>query len=240
MSELGNSIKAEQLIVFSDNNLIVACKEPGLPTVPLKKNINQDCLLNRLSKIYPELKDSYSEKYWEGSAVHRLDNATSGLVLFARNKEFYHYLIKLQNEDRIIKTYCALCDCTLTDETHISEVLSAGYIESYFKSYGRKGMYVKPVFDVKKADCDRMYRTDYEAKLSDGYCFTCRITRGFRHQIRTHLSYLGFPIKGDNLYNPLLNKDNVYKPIQLMLSCTEISVPDPDKKNSDMTFKLHQ
>ena len=53
-----------------------------------------------------------------------------------------------------------------------------------------------------------------EIKKKETVCFhvkkniaVCRITEGYRHQVRAHLAYSGYPICGDKLYNPNAKPD---------------------------------
>jgi 23S rRNA pseudouridine1911/1915/1917 synthase len=78
-------------------------------------------------------------------------------------------------------------------------------IESYFRPYGPGRKLVRPVIDAEKKhkeiakDKGSFYRT--EIINIDNNAFTVSIKRGFRHQIRCHLCWIGFPIKNDPLYS---------------------------------------
>jgi len=78
-------------------------------------------------------------------------------------------------------------------------------IESYFRPYGPGRKLVRPVIEDGKKhkeiakDKGNHYRT--EIINIDGNVFTVRIKRGFRHQIRCHLCWVGFPILNDPLYS---------------------------------------
>ncbi|MCR4676191.1 MAG: RNA pseudouridine synthase [Sphaerochaetaceae bacterium] len=196
------------LILYEDRDFIIADKPHGLPTVPLKRDLQQETLLKEVSVLYPEVLHSYGRNYWEGGALHRLDTDTSGLVIFARNQAFYDYLFGEQLNDRFVKQYRADTDGD-TEEREIS---------SYFRAFGEGRKRVKVELNPEKADSPVLYRTTIEKKESGVY--SCTITRGFRHQIRAHLAYLGCPIKGDRLYNPE-NPGSV-----LLLDCQSVSFGD--------------
>jgi 23S rRNA pseudouridine1911/1915/1917 synthase len=86
-------------------------------------------------------------------------------------------------------------------------------IESYFRPYGPGKKLVRPVInDGKKhkeiaMDKGGFYKTEITG--IDGNVFTMRIRRGFRHQIRCHLCWIGFPILNDPLYNQMYNQVSV-------------------------------
>lgn len=204
------------MIVYECTRFLIAYKPHGLPTVPLKGQ-DADTLLSRVGKLYPDVLEPYSDKYWEGGAVHRLDNDTAGLVIFALDKDFYNGIINAQNSGLFRKTYTAACSN--------AEIAGPMTISSYFRAFGPGRKTVKPETDVSKADSPVLYTTTVEKVESD--ILTVSITRGFRHQIRSHLAWKGFPIKGDKLYNKTDNQG------ELRLECTAVEFPLDGK-----TFKL--
>lgn len=195
------------------DDFLIVFKPHNLPTVPLK-NQETDTLLDRVSLDFPEVKTVYGKNSWEGSALHRLDTATAGLVLFARNQKAYDRLSQLQSEDKMIKTYIAESKGK-TDKENIT-------VSTYFRSFGPKGQMVKAEEVKEKSDNGRLYTTTIKKLNSntENTVFECKITRGFRHQIRVHLAYIGCPITGDTLYNP--EKENS----DLMLTCTGLEFED--------------
>ena len=212
-------------VIYENKDLLVFYKPAGLPTVPLK-NGEGDTLLSECALSYPEILSPWGRNSWEGSIIHRLDTPTSGLVLSPRNKEFYDYLSFLQSEDKILKTYRAevsemeekmegfeSCPYSFSEDGYVK-------IVSSFRPYGPKGASVRPLLKRRKGD-ERQYET--EVRRVDENNVDCVIKRGFRHQIRCHLSWLGLPIIGDQRYG---GKEN---PI-LMLEAVKVSFPSLDGK----------
>jgi 23S rRNA pseudouridine1911/1915/1917 synthase len=97
--------------------------------------------------------------------------------------------------------------------------LSSGFvIESFFRPYGPGRKQVRPVTEAQAGGKtaryeiarDRLpcgssgcYRTEIVnlSKIDDThYAFTARLARGFRHHIRCHLAWIGFPVANDPLY----------------------------------------
>jgi 23S rRNA pseudouridine1911/1915/1917 synthase len=84
-------------------------------------------------------------------------------------------------------------------------------IESFFRPYGPGRKQVRPVTDAGykhrkiASDNARFYRTEivgvWEASPLQ-YVITVRLCRGFRHQIRCHLAWIGCPVLNDPLYGP--------------------------------------
>lgn len=212
-------------VIYENKDLLVFYKPAGLPTVPLK-NGEGDTLLSECALSYPEILSPWGRNSWEGSIIHRLDTPTSGLVLSPRNKEFYDYLSFLQSEDKILKTYRA-------EVSEMEEKMEGfescpysfsqdGYVKiiSSFRAYGPKGASVRPLYKRRKGD-ERQYET--EVRRVDENNVECVIKRGFRHQIRCHLSWLGLPIIGDQRYG---GKENP----MLMLEAVKVSFPSLDGK----------
>ena len=156
-------------LIAQTPHYLVVCKDHGLPTVPLIKNVNEDSLLKQVSASYPEV----LEGTHEGLILHRLDTATSGLVLIARSMEVYSYFQEEQRMGRFIKTYYAL--------TSKVDRLPPGYppnnvaldrvekyeITSSFRPYGKGRREVRPVTNESN---------HFHKKGSSSYLYTSRIT----------------------------------------------------------------
>lgn len=199
------------LIRYSCPDFVLAFKMHNIPTVPLKGQDTQT-LLSLVAQQYPQVLEVCGKNPWEGSTLHRLDTATEGLVMFALNQHFYDYASELQRCDLMTKTYMAVSP--VTDEVHTRE------ISTYFRAYGKGHRTVKPETDIRKSDNGRLYTTRIlSCELQeDRTVFICEITRGFRHQIRAHLAYIGHPIEGDDLYSEDKEKD-------LALTCQALRFP---------------
>jgi 23S rRNA pseudouridine1911/1915/1917 synthase len=140
--------------------------------------------------------------------MHRLDYETHGLVIFEKNEKSFNFFKDLQDEGKFIKEYSAVC-------VSAEKACREGFppppleqqpmiIESYFRPYGPERKLVRPVIDIEKKhkeiakDKGGFYRTEI-ISIEDNV-YTVRIKRGFRHQIRCHLCWIGFPIQNDPLY----------------------------------------
>ena len=209
------------VIVFESEDFLIADKPHGIPTVPLKGQKPDATLLGLVNSEYPEVMDICGRNPWEGGTGHRLDTATAGLVVFARTQAFYDYLQEIQQANLFRKTYRAETvendslkglDIQIQDKREFK-------IMSYFRAYGKGSKAVRPVQDIKRADSPVLYTT---TAIKDGDVFTCTITRGFRHQIRSHLAWIGHPVKGDCLYGTGNDGDT------LELDCLQVRFPLPD------------
>jgi len=198
----------EPYVLKETDDYAVVFKPPKMHCVPLKKKDDRLCggttLLEWYAEKYPPVFD----------IMHRLDFETHGLVLFAKNAKSFEYFRSLQERGEFVKEYCAVCES--------SSLAAAGFpppsdfsdselslknplvIESWFRPYGPGRKLVRPVIEDGKKhreiakDRGGFYRTEIIGR--DGNVFTARIKRGFRHQIRCHLCWIGFPILNDPLY----------------------------------------
>ena len=206
-------------VIFENHDILAFYKPKNLPTVPLK---GQECdtLLSIGAKDFPEILSPYGKNPWEGTILHRLDTPTSGIVIAARNKETYNYLVSLQDTDKIEKKYRAEISDSRKEMMGFEPFpysFSKGRMEivSSFRSFGPKGASVRPLLLKRKED-QRIYNTIVES-ITDKSVL-CTITRGFRHQIRCHLSWSGHPIVGDDRYG---GEENDF----LLLEAVSVSFP---------------
>ena len=185
-------------ILHSCADFIIADKPHGIPTVPLKNRDMEGTLLALVAAECPDILSVEGRNPWEYGTLHRLDTATSGLVVFARTQEAYAYLSDIQEKDLMEKTYRAVVtrgDRLRGFDRPDSKTFT---ITSYFRSYGPKSREVRPTQDIRRADTPLLYTTRV-ADCGDNIMH-CTITRGFRHQIRAHLAWAGLPIVGDPIY----------------------------------------
>ena len=91
-------------IHFEDAHLLVVEKPPGLLSVPGRGPEKTDCVVARAARRYGWVRE-----------VHRLDQATSGLMILARNPDSHRRLSAAFAERRVEKTYIALVPSRLSD-----------------------------------------------------------------------------------------------------------------------------
>jgi 23S rRNA pseudouridine1911/1915/1917 synthase len=183
----------------------VVYKPPGIHCAPLGEDAKNTLLYwyaSCATAKYPDM---------ETAPVHRLDHDTHGLVLFANNRDALDHFKRQQKEGSFVKEYSAKCGkekCILpgfpprlTNDDGEDKTFA---IKSFFRPYGPGRKQVRPVIDPGKKrretakDNGAFYRTEVLGVKGD--LFILRIYRGFRHQIRCHLCWIGRPILGDSLY----------------------------------------
>jgi 23S rRNA pseudouridine955/2504/2580 synthase len=134
--------------------------------------------------------------------VHRLDRETSGVLLVAKKRSALvgmHKLLRGETDARIEKHYFALVKGAWPDQRRSVRIKLAKYItaagEKRVSVDEEEGQDAHTIFT-------RLEQFDKTATLLD-----CDIRTGRTHQIRVHLTHLGFPIIGDDKYGDFaLNK----------------------------------
>jgi 23S rRNA pseudouridine1911/1915/1917 synthase len=184
-------------IYFEDNEIAVVDKPAGLVVHP-GSGTTQATLVHGLLFHFQELSDVGGEA--RPGIVHRLDKKTSGLLVVAKNNVAHARLSKEFQDRAIQKKYIALVHGKLKQPTGTIE-LSVGRHPTI-----RTKMSVSPVRG-------RSAFTEYRV-VEDFRGFSLlevRIKTGRTHQIRVHLSAIGHPIVGDDVYGERSYKEFVRK-----------------------------
>ena len=201
----------------ADSPFLVVVKPAGLPSAPLRAG--EESVLTEAIRLFPEIENVHGKKDVEKGLVHRIDTETTGLVLIATTQESYDALIRAQQDNRFEKWYRAeverIPDCARllagfppVPKSALCESGNAKKeftVTSAFRAFGVKGQQVRPVTEsAGRAALKKGGTTQYTTEISfeSETVALCHITRGFRHQVRSHLAWCGFPVKGDALYNP--------------------------------------
>lgn len=198
---------------------LVLEKPAGVPSAPLFAGDTQNALFEA-ETLFPQIRSVHGKKEIEAGLLHRIDTQTRGLLLLAASKEFYDHIILSQERGEFVKTYFAECACDKENAAKLGgfpfmpEICDTNFgqsqtVSSYFRFYGEGRREVRPVleegskFAIKKLGAKKSYSTKIEILSCDKNCakIKCRIKKGFRHQVRCHLAWLGFPVLGDAIYN---------------------------------------
>ena len=220
---------------------LVIYKPKGLPSAPLVEGDTENALAQTMEK-FPEICDVHGKKEIEYGLLHRLDTATDGLMVIATSQECYDFLMEEQRAGRFIKYYTAQCDIIPDNAERLGgfppDTPNLTNVSSFFRPYGEGRKEVRPVTEksgkaaLAKLGKAKLYSTEISIqKQGDNTALaTCRITEGYRHQVRCHLAWAGYPVIGDQLYNSnFKNCDSDIKKAEnvLMFSASKISFEYP-------------
>ncbi|GAC16811.1 pseudouridine synthase [Aliiglaciecola lipolytica] len=165
-------------ILYQDEDLLVLNKSSGLLTVPGKALEHKDSLQLRVQRAFPT-----------ATIVHRLDMATSGLIVLALNMDSHRKISKSFELRQTAKTYIARVHGKLKDpQGSIDLPLICDWPNR-----------PKQMVDFERG---KKALTHWKCLASDEHESLVELTpvTGRSHQLRVHMLSLGHPILGDRLY----------------------------------------
>ena len=200
-------------VLFEDNHLLVVNKQPS---EIVQGDKTGDMPLNEQYKHFLQQKYHKPGNVFLG-VVHRIDRPTSGIVVFAKTSKALARMNRMLQEHQITKYYWAVVAKAMEKPT--------GTLEHYMVRNPQKNKsYAFPGFR-KNAKIARM---EYETLgHSDRYyLLQIRLVTGRHHQVRSQLSAIGNPIKGDLKYGfYTTNKD-----ASIHLHARKVIFPHPVKE----------
>ena len=174
--------------LYEDEHLLVLDKPADLLSVPGRGPDKQDCLIHRALAYWPD-----------ALVVHRLDMATSGLIIFARNKEVQRQLGDAFAQRQVHKRYTAIVAGNVAARADngwnsIDAPLICDWerrpLQKVDPEHGKPSLthYQRhPQQDDVLEGCTRVWLEPFT---------------GRSHQLRLHMAHIGHPMLGDTLYSP--------------------------------------
>jgi len=164
-----------------DDALLVVEKPAGLLSVPGRAPENQDCVVTRLQQRYPD-----------ALTVHRLDQVTSGVMLYARGKAVQAALSMQFERRQVSKGYEAIVEGLIEDEQgEVALPLICDWPNR-----------PKQMVDLARG---KPALTRWRVLARDAGAALTHVAlepfTGRSHQLRLHMASLGHPIVGDVLYD---------------------------------------
>ncbi|CAN5242560.1 RNA pseudouridine synthase [soil metagenome] len=174
-------------VLYEDNHIIIINKRPG---DIVQGDKTGDEPLSEVVKEYIKVKYNKPGAVYLG-VVHRLDRPTSGVVLFARTSKALPRLNKLFKEKDATKTYWAI--------VKNPPAKAQGSLTHYMKRNPKQN---KSYAHIKEVPDSKIAMLDYRIlkNLDNYYLLEIDLHTGRHHQIRSQLSAIGCPIKGDLKY----------------------------------------
>ena len=209
LSDAGTA-SGDPLVVHADAHLLVVVKPAGLLSVPGRGDDKQDCASARVQRLYPDAK-----------VVHRLDMATSGLLLMARGAAMQRCLSQAFAGREVGKRYLAVVAGrpdvpadALDGWALIDLPLAADWPNRPRRIVDR---------ERGKPSQTRWRLLAHEPAL-DATRLELEPVTGRSHQLRVHLQAIGHPILGDSLYAP---PEVQARAPRLLLHATDLRLAHP-------------
>ena len=178
-------------IVFENDDLLIINKESGMVVHPAPGNYDHT-LVNALLGKFTLSNDSLRP-----GIVHRLDKDTSGLMIVAKNDWAHDKLSNMIKEKKVRRTYLALVSGVIPHET--------GTIDA---PIGRDEREREKMMVTSNNSKNAITHFKVIERFKNHTLIECVLETGRTHQIRVHLSYIGFPIVNDYIYGKeLIDKD---------------------------------
>jgi len=187
--------KIDVEIIYEDEYLAVVNKPKGLVVHPAPGNY-ENTLVNALLYKFEGGLSSINGIIRPG-IVHRLDKDTSGLLIVAKTDEAHIKLSEALKSHQIKRIYYAICEGVLKEDS--------GVVDAPIGRHPVNRLKMAVVPNGKEAV------TYFEVlERFDKYTFVkLRLKTGRTHQIRVHMSYIGYPLLGDGTYGRAKNEFGV-------------------------------
>lgn len=174
-------------IIFENDDLLVVNKPAGMVVHPAAGHAS-GTLVNAVLGYDPDLEGIGGEE--RPGVVHRLDKATSGLILLAKNERAHRWLQDQFRLRKVEKTYLALVDGKPPTPT--------GRVEAYIGRDPKQRKKMAIVSENKGREAVSEYKTLEE--FDKHTLLEFHPHTGRTHQIRLHCAFLKCPIVGDQVY----------------------------------------
>lgn len=202
----------ELAVIYADDALVVLDKPAGVLSVPGRGEDKQDCLSRRVQQVYPD-----------ALVVHRLDMATSGLMLMARGVQAQRILNASFATRCVHKRYEAVVDGALSTVTPGWQLIDLPIALDWDN---------RPLRVINQ-QLGKPSSTRWQVLAVNPVEQTTRLSlepiTGRSHQLRVHLQAIGHAILGDRLY---ATPEVAAKTPRLLLHACALELPHPTSQQT--------
>jgi len=200
-------------VLFEDEFILALNKPSGIVVHPARGHLSGDSLQNA---VRHRCREYIGHENITISACHRLDRDTTGVIIFSRTTEAFREMVYQFSKHKVRKTYHAMISGLPSWSECIFDQ-PIGIDPSNSKKHA-----IMP--DGKSALTHvRVLESGSSWALIEAVCLT-----GRPHQIRVHLSSAGYPLFGDDKYNPFYKASDINRQA-LHASCVEFDHPITQK-----------
>lgn len=220
----------EPVVIFETKDYVILDKPAGLLVHPTEKK-EANTLADWVLKKYPQMRSVGQHDYRAG-IIHRLDKDVSGAMVAVKNAKTFTHLKAQFKKREVYKEYTAMVYGRMEE--------MSGEIDLPI-GRNKAGQFVAHPLNrnQKLIEGDKLAKTLYTVLeyLKDYSLLKVNILTGRTHQIRVHLSAIGHPILGDQIYKPkktiftlLRTRIKVVDPGRIFLHSTKLGFKDLDNK----------
>lgn len=208
-------------IIYEDDNCIVINKPAGILTHAQSRHINEPTVASFLRSRLPKSDNEWGSGERIG-IVHRLDRATSGVIICAKNQDALTYLQKQFAKRRVVKKYIAVVEGRPAQPEAVIDMP----IERNPKAPATFRVGINGKQSITR------YKVLHEGQSRSLLLLTPQTGR--THQLRVHMAQLGQPIVGDPLYGSGKFGDRLF----LHALSLEITLPNDEPRTFEAPLPL--
>ena len=221
--DVKSDIKEEDIpldVVYEDDDILVINKPQGMVVHPANGHYS-GTLVNAL--MFMEESLSSINGVIRPGIVHRIDKDTSGLLCVAKNDNAHHFLAEQLKDHTMAREYMALVRGVIKE--------NSGTVEMPIGRDKKDRQKMAVVKEGKPA----VTHFQVVERFANHSLVKCQLVSGRTHQIRVHMSAIGYPVEGDPLYAGK-NYDKLYKNGQLLVAF-KLKLIHP-KTKKEMVFEI--